>query len=375
MEALNAIRLRGWVGVDVFFVLSGFLITGVLYDTREDSRFLPAVFRAAGVAHLSGVLSGGGGAAGADSGLRLSVAWLDICCSWFTWGIFRRLSTPSLYQVVLRISSRELYLAHLWSLCVEEQFYLLWPLLVWRMRDRVRLLWTAAGLELMALGLRGVDGALLAAADLRGGWLINYTLPFRMDALLIGADAGSAAARGCGGAMAAGRANGCCWSAGSLVGAIFMLSPAANSPWMPTFGFTLIALAGRGVDRLGSGPGDDGGTSFFACGLCGSWAGTAMGFMSTTCCLGQAWVYVAERLTGMLHSGVMAGGVTTLVNFGLTFLVAKWSYDWFEVRFLRLKVRFAYDARRGSAGERWLRTKVVDQLIQMGCVVRHQAVQ
>ncbi len=39
MRVVNAVRLQGWAGVDVFFVLSGFLITGVLYDTREDSEF------------------------------------------------------------------------------------------------------------------------------------------------------------------------------------------------------------------------------------------------------------------------------------------------------------------------------------------------
>src|SRR4051812_36414361 len=35
---LNACR-AGWCGVDLFFVLSGFLITGILYDTKQDPNF------------------------------------------------------------------------------------------------------------------------------------------------------------------------------------------------------------------------------------------------------------------------------------------------------------------------------------------------
>ncbi len=48
---------------------------------------------------------------------------------------------PTLYKVASnQHPAWRLTLVHLWSLCMEEQFYLLWPVVVWRVRDRVRLI-------------------------------------------------------------------------------------------------------------------------------------------------------------------------------------------------------------------------------------------
>ena len=45
-------------------------------------------------------------------------------------------------------------LGHLWSLCVEEQFYLIWPAVVWLIRDRVTLMRLCVGGAVLALLLR-----------------------------------------------------------------------------------------------------------------------------------------------------------------------------------------------------------------------------
>ena len=344
IEAFNAVRLRGWMGVDLFFVLSGFLITGVLYDTREDSHFFRRFF-ARRALRIFPVFY-----------LAAAVVLLLTPVFAYQWrlgqlplliylGNIPAAYDESLYKVVSANHFRaQLVLTHLWSVCVEEQFYLLWPLVVWQVRDRVRLLWVAGGISLVALGLRGM--MLFFSRGPVAVNLISYTLPFRMDALLVG----GMLALLLRGESAEQWQAACKWvfvMAGSLVGAIFVMSPAANSPWLLSIGLTLIALAGAGLigwalsrrtmaERL---------LRLRPLRVLGRYS---YGFYVYHLIWAKAWVYVGERLTGILHSGVMARILTTLLNFGLTFLVAKWSFDWFEVRWLRLKVRFAYDAETGK---------------------------
>ena len=122
----------GFLGVDVFFTLSGFLITSILltefYDRRRIDiknfylrrarRLLPALFTMLAAVTLITWLF-------ARSELhRLRgdvVAALTYCTNWtqIVWGrsYFEQLDRPSLLQ-------------HLWSLAVEEQFYVVWPLVL-----------------------------------------------------------------------------------------------------------------------------------------------------------------------------------------------------------------------------------------------------
>jgi peptidoglycan/LPS O-acetylase OafA/YrhL len=123
----------GWLGVDVFFVLSGYLITRLLLDEAESTgeidrrafygrrarRLLPAlvVLLAAWlIVTLSGALPVerlGSDARHADAGLAL-VPVLGSATLLYNWVLAFDLPTPT-------------GMGHLWSLAVEEQFYLVWP--------------------------------------------------------------------------------------------------------------------------------------------------------------------------------------------------------------------------------------------------------
>ncbi len=123
----------GFLGVDVFFVLSGFLITSLLlgearstgtialgaFWVRRARRLLPALCL---VLCFVGLYSWLAAQAGSYPGLRLdSLATLLYVANWHF-----ILQGSSYFQAALAPSP----LTHTWSLAIEEQFYVVWPLVV-----------------------------------------------------------------------------------------------------------------------------------------------------------------------------------------------------------------------------------------------------
>lgn len=120
----------GWIGVSVFFTLSGFLITRILlgdhvlagaslatFWRRRARRLLPVALATITATVLAVVAVGGE----VDDTMRAALAATLYVHNWWAaasadgyWEIFE---TPS-------------PLAHMWSLAIEEQVYVLWPLLV-----------------------------------------------------------------------------------------------------------------------------------------------------------------------------------------------------------------------------------------------------
>jgi peptidoglycan/LPS O-acetylase OafA/YrhL len=186
----------GWAGVDLFFVLSGFLITGILFDSRDDPHRVRNFYvrRTLRIFPLYyGVLL-----------LLLPFVYRQLTWSWLVWpaylGNYARFFSPyapgSSLQIMadvqpylqtsfLKTRHITVYLGHFWSLCVEEQFYLVWPWIVFWIRDRRRLLWICAASVPICLAAR------LAGQSLLPTWMLDQQIlyratPFRFDALLLG---------------------------------------------------------------------------------------------------------------------------------------------------------------------------------------------
>ena len=185
----------GWAGVDIFFVLSGFLITGILYDTQNAShrfrvfymrrtlRIFPLFY---GVLFLALVTT-------PVMDWMWNPAWLLWACYLGNYARYFYLYSPllplgAIEHLVSRYHAQvdlTLYVGHFWSLCVEEQFYLVWPLVVFTVRRRE----TLRTLCLLALPL--VLAARIACLWLLPqSWLAEEFLyratPLRLDALLLG---------------------------------------------------------------------------------------------------------------------------------------------------------------------------------------------
>jgi peptidoglycan/LPS O-acetylase OafA/YrhL len=170
-----------WSGVDLFFVLSGFLIGGILLDarnspnyfktfyTRRVFRIIPIYAFVVGVFYLCIAFGIESRMVGSDWLFGPTVPWYTYLT--FTQNIGFATGTPNL----------ALWLAATWSLAVEEQFYLILPAIIWLVSDRL-LPYLLGGAILGAPLLR-----LLLNLSYSHGRIASLTLmPCRADALLLG---------------------------------------------------------------------------------------------------------------------------------------------------------------------------------------------
>lgn len=169
----------GWMGVDLFFVLSGFLITGILIDTRTEKKYyinfigrrvlriFPLYYGVLLIIFLLMFFFGRVFPVGSDYYLRhQSWFWL-----YFQNWLYSRDGFPPNHMLV-----------HFWTLGVEEQFYLLWPWVIRYIRPKY-VLKVSIVLCVIAIGFRLLP---LNIINLNETYRYMSTIS-RMDSLLIGA--------------------------------------------------------------------------------------------------------------------------------------------------------------------------------------------
>jgi peptidoglycan/LPS O-acetylase OafA/YrhL len=119
VDQLSSAVSFGWLGVNLFFVLSGFLITGILIDTRTRKNYWRSFY----IRRVLRIMP-----------LYLLVLAMLRLCYGVSWSML------AFYLFYLGNFTNALHVAGpgygpLWSLAVEEQFYLVWPFVVRKLNN------------------------------------------------------------------------------------------------------------------------------------------------------------------------------------------------------------------------------------------------
>lgn len=235
---LYRLAASSWIGVDLFFVLSGFLITGILFDARRNEgyfrnfysrrvlRIFPLYF---GFLALSLMTAPALLSADASGKLIDNQIWFWTYLSNF-------------YIVADNGWPAPPHLNHFWSLAIEEQFYLLWPLAVLAF-SRQQLLRLTAACMVVALALRIMSPFGMSPLD---GYVL---LPTRMDSLAAGAFIALLARSDNGAKLLRDWSVPCFGISAIVIFALFQRKWTLNEldTLVRTFGYTFIAVAGASL--------------------------------------------------------------------------------------------------------------------------------
>ena len=172
---ISKLSSMGWAGVDVFFVLSGFLITSILireknhphyfrnFYTRRVLRIMPVYYLLITILFVVNFLAG----------------WIDIKTVLKSAAWFYTFTGNWLYAFN---DVRGFYFEHLWSIAIEEQFYLVWPIIVLRYEPK----------KISKIGIATMLFALLTRVVLvffskdYGNTFPYYATISRLDGLMLG---------------------------------------------------------------------------------------------------------------------------------------------------------------------------------------------
>ncbi len=340
-DFLNAIRASTFVGVNLFFALSGFLITGILLDTVTSPNFFKTFYarRTLRIFPLYyGVLLG------------LLLLTRPLHFVWNGWQYFFLTYTANLAVwpraplILQRIS-----IDHFWSLQLEEQFYLVWPLILYRVRSlrsliRISIVTCIAVLLIRIVLVTG------------GPYLNNVYLPFSstfscVDNLLFGCCL-------CALLRTTFRQQVLDFAPRIFALCVLVLTGAAivnhgfdwqTSVFIPTLGFSLIGISCAALIAMSLRPGsrtkqlfNHPTLRFFGKYSYGLYVfHYPLGFLLTR----PVRLYIDAHFHRKVL-GVIAGAI---VVFAASTLVALLSYHFYETPFLRLKKYFTYRKSAATA--------------------------
>ena len=242
----------GFFGVDLFFVISGFLITRLLlaelertgrisfrdFYLRRARRILPAMLLAIAGAALAAAVFAPDALALLRKDALASVLFVT------NWHFI--LQQLSYFEYI----GRQPLLQHLWSLAIEEQFYLIWPLVVLALASRGgrRVLgWVAALAALASFAWMGMLAQRLGFPETMDVSRVYFGTDTHAAGLLAGAALAAAAPRLAALAASAGASaawGGALLGVAGLFGTVLLFSQASeNHPWLYPWGFVASALS------------------------------------------------------------------------------------------------------------------------------------